>query len=55
MCIRCRRIDAPEPLGLCALCVMHTRVEVMDGLKQISRYLAAYAAFDLWLRERGFA
>jgi hypothetical protein len=40
---------------MCAPCVMHTRVEVMNGLKQISRYLAANAAFDAWLRERGFA
>jgi rRNA maturation endonuclease Nob1 len=55
MCIRCRRTSAPEPLGFCAACAMHTRVEVVDGLKRLARYLAAWAAFDEWLRARGVA
>lgn len=55
MCIRCRSAEAPEPLGLCAACVMHTRVEIVDGLKRFSRYLAAWAAFEQWLREQGAA
>jgi hypothetical protein len=55
MCIRCGETQAPEPLGLCAACVMHTRVEIVDGLKRLSRYLAAWAAFDDYLRQEGAA
>jgi hypothetical protein len=55
MCIRCRCVHAPEPLGLCAACVLHTRVEIVDGLKRLGGYLAAWAAFDDWLREQGLA
>jgi len=55
MCIRCRSAEAPEPLGLCPACVMHTRVEIVDGLKRLASYLAAWAAFDDWVREQGSA
>jgi hypothetical protein len=34
---------------------MHTRVEIVDGLKRLGSYLAAWAAFDDWLRARGAA
>lgn len=52
MCVCCRRAQAPEPLGLCAPCAMHTRVEVVDGLRRLARYLAAWTAFEEWLAER---
>jgi len=55
MCIRCHAAKAPEPLGLCGACAMHTRIEIIDGLKRLSHYLAAWAAFDEWLREQGAA
>ncbi len=55
MCIRCHAAKAPEPLGLCAACAMHTRIEIIEGLKRLSLYLAAWAAFDEWLREQGAA
>jgi len=55
MCVRCRQAEAPEPLGLCAPCAMHTRIEIGDGLKRLASYLAAWAAFDAWLREQGAA
>jgi hypothetical protein len=53
MCIRCHQIDAPEPLGLCAACTVQTRLEFAEGLRRLTRYLAAWAAFDDWLRDRG--
>jgi hypothetical protein len=52
MCIRCKTVKAPEPLGLCGSCVMHTRVEMSAGFARLGDYLAAWAAFDRWLEER---
>jgi hypothetical protein len=52
MCVRCKSAQAPEPLGLCGSCVMHTRVEVIAGLARLDQYLAAWAAFQSWLDER---
>lgn len=52
-CIRCNERQAPEPLGLCAPCVMHTRLEVASGLRRLGLYLTAWAAFDDWLRAHG--
>jgi len=55
-CIRCRESEAPEPLGLCAPCAMHTRVELTAGFRRLAEYLRAWAAFDEWLRARpGYA
>jgi hypothetical protein len=53
MCIRCQKVDAPEPLGLCTACVVNARLEVFEGLGRLERYLAAWAAFADWLRVRG--
>jgi len=50
MCIRCQQAEAPGSLGLCAACAMNTRVEVTDGLKRLTCYLHAWAAFDEWLQ-----
>jgi len=55
MCIRCRQHEAPEPLGLCATCVVHTRVELGAGMRELVSYLGAWAAFTEWLEERGLA
>jgi hypothetical protein len=52
MCIRCGEIETCEPLGLCAVCAIQTRMEVSDGLQQLRRYLAAWADFTEWLEER---
>ena len=52
MCVRCKTAKAPDPLGLCGACVMHTRVEVTDGFRLLDTYLAAWAAFARWLDER---
>jgi hypothetical protein len=52
MCVRCKKASAPEPLGLCASCVVHTRIEVCAGLALLNDYLEAWAAFDRWLEER---
>jgi hypothetical protein len=49
MCIRCREIHTSEPLGLCALCAIQTRIEVSEGLRQLNRYLESWARFDAWL------
>ena len=51
MCIRCQNHEAPEPLGLCPVCSVQTRLEFGRGLRRLSEYLAAWAAFDAWLRE----
>jgi len=48
-CIRCNEREAPEPLGLCTACVVHTKLEVAEGLRRLGRYLTAWAAFDEWL------
>jgi hypothetical protein len=52
MCIRCQNEEAPEPLGLCPVCAVQTRLEFGRGLRRLSDYLAAWAAFDAWLRDR---
>ncbi len=53
MCIRCRELPAPEPLGLCAVCAIQTRIEVSEGFRRLSRYLGAWAEFGTWLETRG--
>jgi hypothetical protein len=52
MCVRCGQCEAPEPLGLCGACVIQTRVELSAGFRRLGSYLAAWAAFDHWLRQR---
>jgi hypothetical protein len=42
-----------EPLGLCAVCAIQTRIEVSEGLRQLGRYLGAWADFGIWLETRG--
>jgi hypothetical protein len=51
-CIRCLTTTAPEPLGLCPACVVRTRLELASGLRRLTDYLAAWAAFDEWCRTR---
>jgi hypothetical protein len=50
MCVRCHEAEAPQPLGLCAPCALNARLEIAAGMKRLSAYLAAWAAFDDWLR-----
>lgn len=50
-CIRCRECEAPEQVGLCAECALHTKIEVTTGFRRLSEYLTAWAAFDEWLRQ----
>jgi len=52
MCVRCMQEKAPEPLGLCAACALHTRIELTSAVARLEHYLAAWAAFDDWLAER---
>jgi hypothetical protein len=52
MCIRCRELRAPQPLGLCAVCAIQTRIELNEGFRRLARYLGAWAAFGAWLDER---
>ena len=52
MCIRCGEA-IPEPLELCTPCGMRTRIEVAEGLRELSEYLRAWSEFDLWCREKG--
>jgi hypothetical protein len=52
MCIRCGEIEVSHELGMCERCAIATCVEYLNGLERIQRYLAAWAAFDDWLRKR---
>jgi hypothetical protein len=52
MCIRCHTANAHEPLGLCPACAVRTRLELASGLRRLTDYLAAWAAFDDWCRSR---
>ena len=52
MCIRCNTASARGPAGLCSACAIETRMEVRRGLSELAGYLAAWAAFDDWLRLR---
>jgi hypothetical protein len=52
MCIRCGDAEAPQPLGYCTTCALHAKVELTDGFRRMRQYLAAWAAFDEWLRTR---
>jgi hypothetical protein len=53
LCIRCNEREAPDPLGLCIACRVHTRLEVTVGQRRLHAYLDAWAAFDDRLRSRG--
>lgn len=53
MCIRCRHAEAPDPLGYCATCAVHARIELTEGYRLLLRYLGAWAAFDEWSRRHG--
>jgi hypothetical protein len=49
-CVRCRTAAAPELPGYCPVCVVHTRIEIVTGLRRLTEYLGAWAAFDDWCR-----
>jgi hypothetical protein len=53
LCSRCGTAPVAEPLGLCGPCVVNVRVECVAGLRRLGEYLAAWAAFDDWLRLHG--
>ncbi len=53
MCIRCHLREAPQASGYCSTCAVQTRLEVARGLRELDRYLRAWALFDDWLRTRG--
>ena len=53
MCVRCGTTAAPESQGYCPTCVIHTRIEIVTGLRRLTEYLAAWAAFDDWCRSHG--
>jgi len=51
--VRCGDGETGEALGLCRVCTVSTRVEVTTGLRRLTDYLAAWAAFEEWCRLRG--
>jgi hypothetical protein len=53
MCIRCGEHDALPDRPYCIHCTFAVRAEVEDGLRQLSEYLGAWAAFASWCRARG--
>ena len=52
-CIRCGDVEAPDAQGYCKECVLEARSEVSAGMRRLTEYLAAWAAFDAWLQDRG--
>jgi hypothetical protein len=52
MCICCREVEAEEPLGLCANCVIDVRGDVTNGIHELEVYLEHWAAFEEWLDRR---
>jgi hypothetical protein len=52
-CIRCGNEEAHEATGYCAPCAIQARIEVLTGMRRLGEYLAAWAAFDDWLRLHG--
>ena len=54
-CVRCREAEVSGPSSLCAACDDETSEECSKGLLRLGRYLAAWAAFDEWLRAHGRA
>lgn len=52
-CVRCREKDVSGPLSLCPDCAAVTKEECSSGLIRLGQYLAAWAAFEEWLRRRG--
>ena len=52
-CVRCGQRASVPGLDLCTPCTVSVRVELSGGLVCLERYLARWAAFDVWLSERG--
>lgn len=52
MCIRCKTMEAPQPLGYCPVCALNVRIELATGFRHLAEYLGAWAAFEEWLRGR---
>jgi hypothetical protein len=52
-CICCGEDNAADALGYCLACLADARTEVSSGMSKLTEYLAAWAAFDEWLRLRG--
>ena len=52
-CVRCGRRAGMPGLDLCTPCAVTVRVELSGGIVRLERYLARWAAFDVWLGERG--
>ena len=55
MCIRCGEHEAPPDRPYCVHCAFAVRAEVEDGLRRLSDYLGAWAAFDEWCSSHGYA
>jgi hypothetical protein len=47
-CVRCGEQPGIDDLGYCGHCHRLARAEVNLGLRQLERYLAAWAAFRAW-------
>jgi hypothetical protein len=52
-CVRCGCRSGMPGLDLCTPCAVTVRVELSGGLVRLERYLSRWAAFDVWLGERG--
>jgi len=53
MCIRCGEQEALPDRPYCIHCTFAVRAEVEQGIRQLTEYLDAWAAFDAWCRARG--
>lgn len=53
MCIRCGEHESLQDRPYCVRCTFAVRAEVEEGLRELSAYLRAWAAFAAWCRARG--
>jgi hypothetical protein len=52
MCAHSQVSEGQQPQALCSACEIEIRLETAAGLRRLSLYLAAWARFDEWLRNR---
>jgi hypothetical protein len=52
VCIRCQEHETSPERPYCVHCTFAVRAEIEDGLRRLSDYLGAWAAFDEWCAAR---
>lgn len=47
-CCRCKQMDVPTELSVCAACAIQLRSEVAHGMLRLEEYLGQWARFHEW-------